>query len=106
MNINGEGPALISNTEVIFNKQFEKQQEVNRKISNDLSILTEKNESVSVTVEKQLKSVSHINEQIESILVRIDDLNDLLCSNNHLLNTEVNEKITTLREYINTKFGE
>jgi len=103
---NSEFLVLLENLEKKINSKFEKQEDTNEKILDDLNKFKTDIENLKPQVDKNSKNIGHIFEQIEIIFGRLNDLKALISNNNDLMSSDMNDKLEKLKKYLNEKLEE
>lgn len=80
---------LLENLEKKINAKFDKQEELNEKLNDDLNKIKTDIENLRTQVDKNTKNVVHALDQIEIIFGRLNDLKSLINTNNDLMNSEL-----------------
>jgi len=103
---NSEFLLLVDNLEKKMNSRFDKLENLNEKLNDDLNKIKIDIENLRSQVDKNTKNVGHISEQIDIIFGRLNDLKSLIDNSNDLINSDLNDKMEKLKNYLNEKLEE
>ena len=103
---NSEFLILLENFEKKIKLKFEKQEDINEKTIDDFNKIKSDLENLKPQVDKNTKNIGNIFEQIDIIFARLNDLKNLISTNNDLINSDFNDKLEKLRNYLNQKLEE
>jgi hypothetical protein len=89
----------IQNLERKINGKLEKQDEININNGNRLDQLQDQVDKSSINIKENISNIDIIFDQIK-------DIRDSIKKNNDLLNTDFNDKLSKLKNYMDQKINE
>ena len=98
--------ALLNNLEKKINLKFEKQDNINKNTEEDFDRNKIDIDSIRSQVDKNSKNISILNERVDIIFSRLNDLKNHISENNDLITNDFNNKLDKFKIEFNLKLEE